>query len=64
MNKYILFYEFKSLAGQTLRSIDCETIEEAKQKAVEQIKSGKVNVRIAQEIPMTIEVKIQGGEEK
>lgn len=59
MNKYIVLYQLKtSLMVGTNGHVDCETLEQAKETALEKIKSGAINVRIAQEIPMTIEVKI------
>jgi hypothetical protein len=58
MSKYILLYQMKTILGCMEESMDFETLEQAKEKAVEKIKAGAINVRIAQEIPMTIEVKI------
>ncbi|MMZ59600.1 hypothetical protein D1872_216490 [compost metagenome] len=63
MNKYILFYESKGVI-RTLCLEVFETLEEAKRSAIEKIKSGYSGVRLAQNIPITIEVKIQGGEEQ
>ncbi len=57
MNKYILFYESKGVI-RTLCLEVFETLEEAKRSAIEKIKSGYSGVRLAQNIPITIEVKI------
>jgi hypothetical protein len=57
MNKYILFYRNKGLMPVSVIE-SFESLEEAKQSAAEKIRQGYSDVRLAQEIPITIEVKI------
>lgn len=57
MNKYIVFYRSKGVFN-VLMLESFESLDEARQSVIKKIKDGYAEVRIAQEMPITLEVKI------